>query len=540
MLTSKTSSPLAIRSHRPLVHYHENGSGKNRNNDSTIGTIEIEWKETKRVRFDPDMDWKMEGSKADTRHLRLQAGREIRKRIEIEKKQQQQHHHHHHHHDHYHDHYPSEQADRKLSTYDRQKEAFLYICFCDVDLLVGQFNTSSNDTVVLTRLFDALFKDAGIKPLCERETTPSSGITTTRSETTNDVTTNANDSWLWVSFFALQIEYRRIYDTTTIQRNCATGTTTTSCSSSSSRSSRTSITCTAEPGFEVYSFASRLSRNATQALFFIHWLSPVFRFEEKESKQRQVYSLIMGDNNRDGRDYITTSSSSSAPHRFEDYIFQDRDIEGNEDDGNLLKDLRFQLHRFFGSAFCGVSSLELSQSSSHGSRDRVEMELGVYFATIRSSNDNADDIDEIGCDWAACSSSCEDPHQNHHKQRRRFAYELLNSESKHLLFLISAMPAFRSYYYDYWKRNGDSKWVMVQQLCNKDIDNKTHRLSLVSSPSSTLGFSQGRNNSNTSCASEIDPNETSADMIHCDNCPLLSNYEYEFTQEICNLLFERA
>ena len=537
MLASKASSPLAIKDiteeqprHRPFVHHRGNTNTKNNNcssnsdnnSNSNINTIEIEWKETKtcknkRVRFDPDMDWKLERSKAEMRHLRQQAGREIRKRIEVQKKQQQ------------HDasEQASEEAQGKLSTRDRQKEAFLYICFCDVDLLVEQYNT--NGAVVLTRLFDTLFEDAGIKTLSERKET--ARISTT---TINGFTKNETDSWLWVSFFALQIEYRRIYDagkTTAIR--CRYG-------STSNSDSTTTSTSTINHPQQNYSFVSRLSRNATKALFFIHWLSPVFRFQEKESKQRQVYSSIVGDNNRDGRDDTITTSSTAR--RFEDYVVRDRDKKGNEEDDNLLKDLRFQLDRFFGTAFGGVPSLESSRSPAEGSRENIDMDLGVYFATVRSSNDNADEIDEIGCDWAVCRNSCVDSHQNHnnnHKRRRRFAYELLNSESKHLLFLISAMPAFRSYYYyDCGMRNGDNKGVMIQQPCKKDNTNKDYLSSLLS-PSSISDFSPGSNNSNsnTYCASEIDPKETSAD-IYCDNCPLLANYEYEFTQEICNLLFE--
>jgi hypothetical protein len=605
MLPSKASSPLAIgivteqhqhpnqhhTRHRPLVHHngdenHTNTNIKNNKNNSNSNNInsnninsnieiEIEWKETKcskEVRFDPTMDWKTERIKSETGHLRRLAEREIRKRLELEKQQLQlqqlmlqrnygkc---------DHLEVWHRTELVERWLSRSDRQKEAFLYICFCDVDLLVRQYNNNNNnnsdksDTVVLARLFDKLFEDAGIKTLSERKkaqsnnsnsnsNTTTTNITTSSSTTnTTDATKNENDSWLWVSFFALQIEYRRIYDggKTTMIR-CRSGT--------SSNSPRTNQQQQQQQQ-QQQSFVSGLSRNADQVLFFIHWLSPAFRFEEKESKQHQVHSSIVGDNDRD----------ATARLRFEDYVFRDRDKEVNEEDeDNLLVDLRFQLHRFFETAFCSLSSLgSRSRSPTPVSRDDIDVDLGVYFATIRSSNDNVvtggstsgsvaavaanDEIDEIGCDWA-CSSSCEDIQQKHNnkQRRRRFAYELLNSESKHLLFLISAMPAFRAYYYEDNKR-------LVQQPCEED-NNNNHFSSLLSS-SSFLGFSprstdgcnsnsNNNNNSNsnsnsnskTPCASENDPKETSAD-IHCDNCPLLSHYEYEFTREICNLLFERA
>lgn len=416
----------------------------NKKNKNCGIEIEVEWKEptNRHVHFDPDLDWKNESSKSEQGQLRRLAEKEIRKRLDSQKGKKPREN-------------PELQAELLLTRGDRQKEAFLYICFSEVDLLVEQYEHHKSSPV-LKRMFDRLFEEAGIKPRCERTSDNANGDTSDSS------------SWLWTCFLALQLEYRRVYE------------------SNSQISSRTKFLFPHQP------FVSGLGRKADEALFFAHWLSPAFRYEGKESKQRRVYDSILGD--------------ATAMAKFEDYLF----CEANQDN-QQIRDLRAQVHGFFES---------MLYSSLVSSPEGTTTDLGTFFLAIREAD--AGSV-VYPCEWSSC---CED-----RPRRSMFPYHALTCESKHRLFLISAMPAYRAYLV---KPSIEEKQELIVASSSSprgpSMESPTFCSELLQ-----FGFS-GKSKIQDDVLEEQDPRslvvtDTTSDVHHC---------EYEFSNELCNLLFESA
>eukprot|EP00531_Pseudo-nitzschia_arenysensis_P007232 CAMPEP_0116130544 /NCGR_PEP_ID=MMETSP0329-20121206/8539_1 /TAXON_ID=697910 /ORGANISM="Pseudo-nitzschia arenysensis, Strain B593" /LENGTH=448 /DNA_ID=CAMNT_0003624935 /DNA_START=537 /DNA_END=1883 /DNA_ORIENTATION=+ len=448
------------------------------------------------------MDWSTETTKSEHGHLKRLAEKEIRKRLDLQKqllgknKVEWRHH-------------PQLQAELLLSKSDRQKEAFLYICLCEIDLLAGQYTNDPTESRVVSRMFDWLFEQAGIKPPSERKPmdTNMNATTTTTATTTNETNDNSSSSWLWTCFLALQLEYRRVYE-----------------------SNKEKIQ-TASRTFPHEAFCSGLGRNADQALFFIHWLSPTFRYTEKEFQQRQVYHEILGD--------------AQALAKLENYLFS-RDESSN----GLHQDLKEQVHGFFESIV--HSSLVTSLESSTQRTD-----LKTFFLAMKEA-----DAGTYPCEWsdACCQSG----------SRNMFPYAALTYESKNRLFLMGAMPAYREFLEtprmeEEEPREEESQMVVVvtPRAENSPCCSELLRFGFSSSSSSS---SSGNSNiispdgsqstlllDEEDQALEKDQEESTALVVNTDTstttdvhssssqCPLLSpNYEYEFSRELCGLLFESA
>jgi len=477
------SSSLVHRSHDENNHTQKHCI----NNDSNNIDIEIEWKETRRrVRFDPAMDWKLEVEKAEKGSLRRLAEREIRKRLDQQKHLQRQR-----------DHkwYLSNQLIQQqqpiLTKIDRHQEAFVYITFCDLDMLVSHYQSS--DTLVLTRVFDSLFEDAGIKTIQQRMI--SCKLQENRKNNHNDA--EENESWLWTSFLALQIEYRRLYDD----------------------DARKNTLC--NQWQNAFPMVAGLSRNTELALYFIHWLSPVFQFDEKrEAKQRQTFFSVMG--------------NQDVAARFEEFLFGGK--EQGEIEENYLNDLRMQVHRFFDTAFCQPLSGSMRLKSSRSENT----DLGAYVSTIcNNDGDLLGENNRSGCEWAFCDENIPQDHLLT-SDRHFVPYESLNLQSKNILFVISSMPAFRAY-----TRSKDN--LQLFQSCEE----RNHIARLLNT--SFLGCSIDRSgNSNDNCctptstnaipcASEENLHETTNKLDFHSDCPLLSShYEFKFTQELFDLLFKKS
>jgi len=294
------------------------------------------------VRFDPTLDWKTETEKAEQGHLRRLAEREIKKRLDLQRQLQRVGSSEWYSRSPHPPHLPTE--DCHLSRADRLNEAFLYVVFCDVDLLVHQYRFS--DSVVLRRMLDRLLEDAGILLPFE----------------TQDTHTAATDAdaivvKVWTSLVALQRKYRKIYDES-------------------------------KTNWFGDNLVSALGRTSSQALFFVHWLAPAFQPEVKDYQRCHTHFCILGDR--------------EASARFEEYVCGDG-FEGTIQQMGL-NDLRWQLILFWRLIF-GSSTPPLTGTI--GS-DKVlpagtfcSDELRAWFAAFRRANAGARNWASACCKGAA-------------------------------------------------------------------------------------------------------------------------------------------
>ena len=211
--------------------------------------------------------------------------------------------------------------------------------------------------------------------------------------------------------------------------------------------------------------------------------------------------------------------------RFQEYLFRDIKSDNEEESMN---DLRRLVHGFFGTL---VYSSVVTSSSLHES-SMMGADLITFFVAIRECQDHANNT---SCDWPSC---CYNKEYSQDDLLPLFPYTSLACESKYRLFLIGAMPAFRTCL---------AKSVEGQQIVVAAQEQQQHfgtnRCSeLLRSPFPCFSFSGNSSNESSNCVSgEQDPISSKNDInTHCDFMAQYNYNEHEFMQEICSLIFESA
>ncbi len=346
----------------------------------------------------------------------------------------------------------------KIGRMDRLKETFLFISHCDVELLVDEYckDMERPGTGLVAGMFDLLITNAGIKR--PRENTQEQDCTGAKRDTTS--VSVEERAMLSARFLALQLKLRNIFDT-----NSA---------------------IIWGLGYTNTVLWSRLSCRTKQALYFIHCLSPLFRVVEKDSKQRQVYNLLYGD-----------------VANFEEYLFQD--IQNQTGDNAALKDLRDQVHAYFGS----LLTTSKVPPWLHFGPLMMGTDLNNFFRALR----RMDSEDDTSCDWQCC---CDDDDNSYSSELPSMfvPYDSLPKHSKLCLFVIHSMPAFRAYLVARKDMTKQQQRIVLEEEV-QDCFEGTQCAELLMQSSSFLGFSLAGNSedSNASCESsaiELAPESNAA------------------------------
>ena len=161
----------------------------------------------------------------------------------------------------------------------------------------------------------------------------------------------------------------------------------------------------------------------------------------------------------------------------------------------------------------------------------ISIDLGVYFATVRNTRENGTEA----CDWS-CNECSGDEDSKHPDPKKRLHYESLSQRSKEILFGISILPAFCAYTKQRSSTEATSK-NDPSFVVGEEIDSKGGLFSPSSwlFPGFSLGWTDDDDMNDKVCENGNDEKDDNDD---CDCSALLSQSEYDFVQEACNLLFD--